>query len=178
MTERWTEARSAAMHQAGHAVTAFKLGRPFEYVTAAPGDGTFGCVRFSYPDGFSPDTAVTEPMWAFIEDYLMICLAGFNAEDSWSQGVSDRPNDVQSRLNLRADGDRHAAVNMGGYVSPEELESYIERLDQRAVAFVGPGGTYSSLVRQLADEFGSVQRLSGLDAELFLTQAEAEVGDS
>lgn len=184
MSESWTEHRSAAIHQAGHAVTAFKLGKPLEFLTTDPDKDQFGCVRFSHPNWFMPEREVTEPVWTLIEDHVMIWLAGIAAEDAWCQGVTDEAHDVNARLTVGADSDvwhmtrhLHAALNTDDD-SPDAFEGYIERLCQRVLQWVGPRGVYSSLVYQLAVELGRAQELSGLDAEIFLTEAEADMGDS
>lgn len=184
MSESWTEHRSAALHQAGHAVAAFKLGKPLEHLSTAPDKDQFGCVRFSYPDWFTPDREVTEPVWTLIEDHVMIWLAGIAAEDAWRQGVSDQTHDLNARLTVGAKSEAwhvtrhlHAALNTAD-VYPDTFEGYIERLHQRVLQWVGPRGAYSRLVYQLAVEVGRSQELSGLDAEIFLTEVEADIGDN
>jgi hypothetical protein len=178
VTESWSESRSAAIHQAGHAVTAFKLRKPIEYLTIVPDKDHFGCVKFSYPCWLTPDREVTEPIWALIEDQVMIWLAGFAAEDSWCQDGSDKPDDRNARLTVGAVSDFHAAANMAEHICPDTLEGSIEKLRQRLLRWVGPKGAYSSLVYQLAGELATAQELSGLEAEIFLIEAEAEIGDA
>jgi hypothetical protein len=178
VTQSWSDDRSAAIHQAGHAVTAFKLGKPIEHLTILPDKDHFGCVKFSYPYWFTPDREVAEPIWALIEDQVLIWLAGFAAEDSWCQDGPDKPDDRNARLTVGADSDLRAVATMAEHIGPGTLEGRIEELRQRVLQWVGPKGAYSSLVYQLADELATAQQLSGLDAELFLTLAEAEVGGS
>jgi hypothetical protein len=178
VTESWSESRSAAIHQAGHAVTAFKLGKPIEYLTIVPDKDHFGCVKFSYPYWFTPDREVTGPIWALIEDQVMIWLAGVAAEDSWCQESSDKSEDLNARLTVGSDSDLYAAANMAEHVCPDTLEGYIEKLRPRVLRWVGPKGAYASLVCQLAGELATAQELSGLEAEIFLIEAETEVGDN
>lgn len=177
MTASWSESRSAAIHQAGHAVTAFKLGKAIEYLTIAPEKDHFGCAKVSYLYLFTLDREVTEPIWALIEDQVMIWLAGAAAEDSWCQDGSDEPDSSNARLTVGANSDLHTAANMTGHVCTDALEEYIEELRQRVIRWVGPKGAYSSLVYQLADELATTQELSGLEAEIFLIEAEAEIAD-
>lgn len=99
MTERWTQRRGVAMHEAGHAVAAFKLGRAFTTVSIIPDKDTLGRVH-SRPPGswFRPDIGVTGRGRVFIEHHIMILLAGFEAEEAWCRTVSGKPHDWRKRL--------------------------------------------------------------------------------
>lgn len=176
--ESWRDARSAAIHQAGHAVAAFKLGKPIEHLTILRDQDHFGCVKCAYAYWFTPDRELPEPMWALIEDQVLIWLAGFAADDSWFQDRPDKPDDPNARLTVGADSDLRAVATMAELIRPGTREGHIEELRQRVLQWVGPKGAYAALVYQLAGELATAQELSGLDAELFLTLAEAEVGDS
>ena len=75
--ERWTERRSVAMHEAGHAVVAFKLGHAFRCISIVPDKDTLGRVHTAPPGHwFKPDRVLTVRGQRLIERRIMIFLAG------------------------------------------------------------------------------------------------------
>lgn len=168
------------MHEAGHAVAAFKLGRAFTTVSIIPDKDTLGRVH-SQPPGswFRPDIGVTGRGRVLIEHHIMILLAGFEAEEAWCRTVSGKPHDWRKRLIDGAEIDAHHALDLADHAcsSPGESEPFIEWQRQRVITLVGPEGLASPLVYRLTDELERTQQLSWRKAKAFLAAAETEVGD-
>jgi hypothetical protein len=168
------------MHEAGHAVAAFKLGRAFRDVSIISEGDTLGRVHIPLPRGwFRPDVEVTGRGRVFIEHRIMISLAGFEAEDAWCRTVSGRPRDWKSQLLVGADTDYRMALDLADYASssPGESESFIEWLRQRVLTLVGPEGLVFPLVYRLADELERTPKLSWPKAKTLLVAAQSEVSD-
>ena len=168
------------MHEAGHAVVAFKRGRAFTSVSIIPDKDTLGRVHHQPPGSwFKPDIEASGRGRVLIEARIMILLAGFEAEDAWCRTVSGKPRDWRKRLTDGAEIDFHHALDLADYAcsSPGETEPFIERQRQRVLTLVGPEGLASPLVDRLADELERTQRLSWPRAKTILTAAQSEVGD-
>jgi hypothetical protein len=169
------------MHEAGHAVVAFKLGEAFRDISIVPDKDTLGRVHLALPgQWFRPDSAMTRRERALIERRVMILLAGWAAEDAWCRTVSGKPRNWAKQLRDGADSDAQKVVDFAWYVtsSSRETSSYVERLNQRVLLMVGPEGHASSLVYRLADELERTQQLAWRKAKALLTAAEVAIGDN
>jgi hypothetical protein len=184
MGERWTEDRETAVHEAGHAVVAFMLGRPFTRITVAPGDlakSNLGQVEHRPPTGtwYRPDIEVTTRVRGFIEQHVMICLAGAETSELWYQRIGDAPPDAEEHLSLGALHDMQCAVDLASYVAdgePGETGAFIEWLRLRLRNLVeARGPLYWALVDALADAVMERGSLSWRQARLVLEKAQADV---
>ena len=83
--EPWTEARSTAIHEAGHAVAAFSLGLRIKSVHVIPDEDVLGAV-LHYPPGawFQPDLELTDRVRLRIERHVMVSWAGTLSEQKWA----------------------------------------------------------------------------------------------
>src|SRR6266567_2257192 len=117
-----------AIHEAGHAVAAIALGRPFRSVTIVPEDGMLGyCSLSRWPKNFQPEINDDLRTRERLESTIISTLAGEIAErhmcgPSW----------------VDAEADLHMAVDLASYCvgSNEELEAYLEWLRIRTEALV------------------------------------------
>ncbi|MGZ4589846.1 MAG: hypothetical protein ACXV2I_03540, partial [Actinomycetes bacterium] len=67
------------MHEAGHAVVSWRLGRSFEEITVIPGEDYLGRVVSERIAGFRPDVINDSETQRIIDDHVMISLAGVEA---------------------------------------------------------------------------------------------------
>jgi hypothetical protein len=137
----WDQA-STAIHEAGHAVMAYLLNRPFVTISVLPDGDSLGRVQHAPPRGdwFRPDIEVNGRIQRRIEDHVMISLAGAETERHWFARADDRPGDWEDLVRDGAHHDMQASVHLASYVcggSPEETSAYIEWLRQRVLNFVG-----------------------------------------
>lgn len=92
MSRRVDEREATAAHEAGHAVAAVVLGRPFRYVSLRPRDaGTAGHVMTRWRDE-------RRPHWL---PELVVAAAGMVAEDAWRFGDDRRITVAGGRGDLR-----------------------------------------------------------------------------
>jgi hypothetical protein len=133
--------RSTAVHEAGHGVMAYLLGRPFTRITVVADGDTLGSVSHKPPgDWFRPDIEINGRVRNMIEDHVMICLAGAAAEESWLAGLPDAPEGWRDTVTSGAAQDRDNAI---GFADPlcsgsvPELEAYLEWQHQRVLGFTG-----------------------------------------
>lgn len=124
--------RSTAIHEAGHAVMAYLLGRPFTSISVAADGNSLGRVSHARPgEWFRPDIEVNARTRHLIEDHAMICLAGAETEKSWCHRLPDVPEGWERGVDLGAGEDLRAALHLAAYVcggSPPEIEAYVEWL--------------------------------------------------
>lgn len=139
----WTAARSTAIHEAGHAVAAYLLGRTFTSISVIEDGEAYGRVH-SRPPGewFRPDIEINARTRATIEDRVMISLAGAETEVTWCARQSDAPENWRDLVNDGAAHDFNGAFGLASHVadgSVPETEAYIEWLRQRVLNWTGRG---------------------------------------
>src|SRR4051794_38002572 len=98
-----------AYHEAGHAVAAFHLDRPFHHVTIEPKDDGLGHVLFTrFYRSFNPSLRLTRRAEATIENQVLIGMSGMAAERKFGG---------RSRRNWRSGShDMKNALNLASYV--------------------------------------------------------------
>lgn len=142
-TAGWTYSRSTAIHESGHAVAAYLLGRTFASISVIEDGESSGRVLSRLPGGwFRPDLEVNARTRATIEARIMISLAGAETEAAWCVMQPNAPEDWRDRVNDGAEHDYGAAIDLAGYVadgSVPETEAYIEWLRQRVLGWTGRG---------------------------------------
>ena len=140
------EERSTAVHEAGHAVMAYLLGRPFTSISVVPDGDALGQVSHALPGAwFRPDVEVTARVRNRIEDHVMISLAGAEAESAWYARQPDAPPGWEEHVSDGADHDMRAALDLADYVcggSVPEVEAYVEWLRHRVLNFTGRGPSF------------------------------------
>jgi Peptidase family M41 len=123
--------RATAIHEAGHAVMAYLLRRPFTSVSVVEDDESYGRVHIGAPGKwFRPDIEIDSRTRSLIEDRIMISFAGPELEritlghQEWVAGC---------------EYDLHQAVNLASYMTGPEAETsaYCEWLLQRTIAAIG-----------------------------------------
>jgi hypothetical protein len=132
--------RSTAIHEAGHAVMSYLLGRAFTRVSVIQDENSYGRVNHA-PAGkwFRPDITINARTRNMIEDHVMISLAGGETERHWCARQPDAPAGWQARIAVGEAGDVHGAVGLADYMCGglREIEAYIEWLRQRVLSSVG-----------------------------------------
>lgn len=121
--------RRTAVHEAGHAIAAFMLGRSFRDVSVEEGDESLGRVRCHAPGAwFQPDIEFDGKTRRRIEDEIVIFWAGVEAEEAV----------LGDRCDPSARGDIEAITTLALYAtgSAEEASAYIEWLRQRSRGLV------------------------------------------
>jgi hypothetical protein len=128
MFGRLTSVERTAYHEAGHAVAAFLLKRPFLYISIVPDSESLG--RVTYPDtywnGFVPNAARIESRLRLEEEIIKV-LAGEAAEGLFAHRLRRRPREHRPRAIQLA----RAACQSEG-----ELRAYITWLWERGVSLI------------------------------------------
>lgn len=139
----YTPQRATAIHESGHAVMAYLLGRPFTSISVVEDGDSLGRVHSDPPgEWFRPDIEVNARTRTLIEDRVMICLAGAAAEEAWAVLQPDAPDGWRDEVNRAAAHDYSAAIDLASYVTDgdvPELEAYVEWLRQRVLGNTGRG---------------------------------------
>lgn len=160
MQETYSAQRRVAIHEAGHAVMAYLLGRAFAAISVVDDGDSYGRVQHGpLGDWFRPDIEINGRIRNRIEDEVMFSLAGAATEERWASRALNRPADWEERLLADAQHDRNRAVHFADYMcgSTEELEAYIEWQRQRVLNYTGRSETdtgqerFWCLVAALAD---------------------------
>jgi hypothetical protein len=144
VAEVYTDERRTAVHEAGHAVMAYLVRRPFTVISVLADDDSYGRVQHALPgDWFQPDIEVTRRVRTRIEHHVMILLAGAEAEGHWVAQSQGAPVDWEDHLKVGAAHDWSAAALLADYAcgSVEEASAYIEWLRQRVLNKVGRWNT-------------------------------------
>jgi hypothetical protein len=139
-TETYSAERATAIHEAGHAVMAYLLHRPFSSMTVVANDESLGHVAHAPPGNwFSPDIEFTGRIRDRIGDYVMISLVGAETEAHWTARSLARPDDWKERVRIGAEHDRQSANSLATFVcgGADETSAYIEWLRQRVLNYVG-----------------------------------------
>jgi hypothetical protein len=145
MTEIYSRERATAIHEAGHAVMAYLLGRPFASISVVENDGSLGRVTHRRPgDWFRPDIEIDGRARNMIEDHVMIYLAGAETESAWAARCDEMPDDLEDRINQSALSDRAGALDLAHHFcgGVPELEAYLEWLRQRVLGWTGRGAEF------------------------------------
>lgn len=180
-TEQYSNARSTAIHEAGHAVVAYLLRRPFKSISVIEDDDSYGRVEHAPPTGewFRPDIEINTRTRTRIEEQVMIGLAGAETEAKWAKRAQGAPADLKTRLEVGARHDTHGIMHLALYVcaSTEETEAYIEWLRQRVLNMVGhdpdtDDDRYWWLVSTLADAVQTAGSLPWRKAQTILRAAD------
>jgi hypothetical protein len=140
VAEVYTAERRVAVHEAGHAVMAYLLRRPFTVISVLSDDDSYGRVQHcAIPDWFQPDIQITSRVRTLIENHVMILLAGAETERHWVARAQGAPADWEDHLKVGAEHDVRAAALLGSYAcgSAAETTAYIEWLRQRVLNYVG-----------------------------------------
>jgi hypothetical protein len=153
-----------AVHEAGHAVTAFGVRRKLTRVTIKPDDevGAGGICSTATPGAwFRPDIEVTRRTRSFVEDQVLISLAGTATEEAWLATLEDRPKTWRRQLQIGARPDRRAVALLAEYVtgSDAEARAYVGWLTERCRSQMNP--LYWRMVGGLAVELLERGSLSG-----------------
>lgn len=115
-----------AYHEAGHAIVAYLLGRPFTRVSIRADDSTLGRCSFRAPGAwFRPDLRIDGPTRRRLEERVMISLAGPEMEAIFT-GRYDQD---------AAQEDIDRALDHACFMSDDPLEAsaYVEWLRLRTV---------------------------------------------
>jgi hypothetical protein len=156
VAEIYTAERRVAVHEAGHAVMAYLVGRPFTTITVVADDDSYGRVHCALPgDWFQPDIKFTSRVRTRIEDHVMIALAGAETEGHWIARSQDAPDDWEDHLKVGAAHDMSTAWDLASYAcgSAEETTAYIEWLRQRVLNKVGRWNTEGEAPTRGNDRF-------------------------
>jgi hypothetical protein len=165
MGETYSPERSTAIHEAGHAVLAYLLGRRFTEISVVPDEdnGNLGSVRHAPPGGdwLHPDIEPNGRVRNWLEREIMICLAGAETEAAWLRRITDAPDDWEDRVSTGASHDMENAMHFGFHMcdgSVPELEAYLEWLRQRVLRWTGRRlserevGHPKAVVRRIEDD--------------------------
>jgi WhiB family redox-sensing transcriptional regulator len=108
-----SEIRPVAIHEAGHAAMAYCLGRPFTEISVVEDGDTLGHVATAPPGSwFRPDIETSGRTRRYIEDRVMIALAGAETEAAWCRREGIEPPDDPDTA---ATADEHSAVELASY---------------------------------------------------------------
>ena len=144
LTDRPARSREhTAYHEAGHAVAAVVLHRPFRYATIRPEEDSLGHVMFqAFSEKFSPDISVGLRDADFIERCSTCSYAGAAGAGLLSGQDFDWAG---------AGADRQHALNMVSYVDgePDALGAHLELLTYRARNLIR---SHSAAVERVAEK--------------------------
>ncbi len=94
----YTAARRTAIHEAGRAVMAYLLRRPFTTISVIADDDSYGRVQHAFPGNwFEPHIELNSRTRAYIQNHVMICLAGAEVEEHWIRRAQDPPAGWEDR---------------------------------------------------------------------------------
>lgn len=101
--ETYTAERRTAVHEAGHAVMAYLVRRPFTVISVLSDDDSYGRVEHAPPGAwFQLDIEATNRVRTRIEHHVMICLAGTETEAQWAARAHGAPTDWEDQLKVGA----------------------------------------------------------------------------
>jgi hypothetical protein len=193
MATRWTRKREIAVHEAGHAVIAYLLSRPFLYVTTVPTAemrrrNLDGVVTFA--GGWMPPVEMmTGRARQLVEQIVLVLHAGRHTQELWYERIDGGPPFPDFALRKGALQDHQTAVSLvtrmlagewvGDYASNKAKEAYTAAHFQAAnlVASVEPslyelvamgGEDCWRLVDDLTDALVERPRLSWIEVRRVL----------
>lgn len=139
----YSRVAATAVHEAGHAVTAFHLGRGLTRLTINADDqlGAAGVCSTKPPGAwFRPDIEVTRALRNRVEEQVLILLAGRETEQAWLSTLADRPRTWRRQLQVGAAPDLRVAGVVAEYVTGSEAETlaYMNWLTERCRTQMGP----------------------------------------
>jgi hypothetical protein len=146
VAEIYTDSRRIAVHEAGHAVMAYLVHRPFTVISVVPDDDSYGRVQHALPGSwFRPDIQVTSRERTLIEHRVMILVAGAEAEGHWITRIQGAPVGWEDQRKAGAAHDMSTAWDLARHAcnSDEETDAYVEWLRQRVLNKVGRWNTAS-----------------------------------
>ena len=152
-------ARRTAIHESGHAVVAYLLGRPFVEISIIQTDDSFGRVSHTLPTWFQPDIDVSCRTRKLIEQHVMVLLAGPEVEAAWCvrNDVPEEPLGYRHDLTMAVDLAEYGCGSVPtteAYIEylRQQVLDWVGRLDDEASQGVGDGDTrFWRLVNGLAD---------------------------
>lgn len=107
--------RATAIHEAGHAVAAWRQDLDFTTISIVPDDDSLGRVAMgALPDGFAPESEITLEDRDLIERKAVVSLAGDAAERHYLEQVGAQVDDAL--LADQATHDFASAVNITSYL--------------------------------------------------------------
>jgi len=131
MRQRVSALEATAFHEAGHAFLAVERRLPLRYVTIEPNEDSLGHIRGkAWPESFRPDINADRQTTKRLEDQVLMVMAG---------GVAEYLR-TGRRNNVGASGDFHQAVDIAGYLHPDEtvLSAYLKFVDAYLVSMLSP----------------------------------------
>jgi ATP-dependent Zn protease len=145
--------RSTAIHEAGHAVAAWRLQRRFRSVTVRADAESDGHVRHNpWPDWPQPDIELSTQTTLLFQDRIVISFAGPAAE----RRIALR---TRAAVNIGGQGDRSMAADLGRYLSgsTREWEALLRWLQAKAENLVD---NHRHEIEMLANELLQRETLS------------------
>jgi hypothetical protein len=152
-----------AYHEAGHAVAAFYMKRPFRYVTIEPDEDCLGHIMYKkFRDSFNPEIGSDREIRKPLEKAITTAFAGPIAE----QIFSGRKNIVGAK------GDLRDALNYAFYLcgSPEETEAYVNWLWIRTKNMIRQPAKWCS-VEGLAKELLDYRKIEYMKARRIIKES-------
>lgn len=141
---------ATAHHEAGHAIAALRLGRPFRYVTIEPDEGSLGHVLFrAWDKRFHPDVNWSPRTEALLRDAIVTALAGLEAQAKFTGRRDFR--------GARSDYDQAADLASRACGSLKETNAYLAWLCVRTKQIVS---VHWGEIRALASALLREKRLS------------------
>lgn len=171
--------RETAIHEAGHAVAAYLLGRPFVRMTIDPSAGldgdALGQVEHAPPAGewFQPDIEINSRTRQFLEKHIQISWAGTLAQEIWYERIQYKPDNAVEHLENGARHDTVGLVDMAllNTGSGQEAEAYIEWLRIRTQNMVRNDFRFWMMAEPLADALLAEKTLSWKRARAVMKSA-------
>lgn len=148
------ELRRTAVHEAGHAVAAFKVGMRTKALSIVADGESLGHHRpHPYFAGVNPELDGSPRVQRRLENAALVYLAGAAAERRFSP---------KGFRHAGSSGDRHQAIELLSYLtgSNEELEAYLRLVDVRARQLVADPLNWF-LINGLAARLLERQELTG-----------------
>jgi hypothetical protein len=154
---------ATAYHEAGHAVAAWVMDRPFRYVTIVPMEGTLGHVQHpAWREHVQPDINVDGRTRRLLEKAIFTLLAGVRAE----KRLTGRWN------NIEANSDFHDADDLASYLwgNPKVLQKYISFMESRVDAMIASDRHWKG-IQALAAALLEKRRIGYQEAQEIITAA-------
>jgi hypothetical protein len=123
MVEAYSPDRGTAIHEAGHAVAAYLLGRPFTSVTVVSDAAASGRVAHRAPGAwFDPEVKMDGRTRLFIHDHVVATLAGPETEAAWFRRVAHPPADWEASVVWSSAPDSELAIELAGMLCRSRFE--------------------------------------------------------
>lgn len=179
----WTQRRSTTIHESGHAVASYLLGRAFVSISIVPTSTTLGVVhQRESGDWFHPDVDAGPRARRLAEQEIMVFLAGVETERAWLRGVAHGPVEPDEHVAAGARHDEECAAELAGYFcgSSNEAAAYVAWLRQRVLNWTGRSSddrprVFWPLVEALADSLDRHAPLSWSKARAVLRGSDPQL---